>query len=179
MAIELRIEVLNIEPLIWRKVLVAPDITLDALHLVIQGAMGWQDCHLHMFIIDDTKYEPQFEDDFESEEETQDEAKFKLSSLVKTNSEFEYFYDFGDNWHHRIIVSGISDKKIEASHCVGGERACPPEDCGGPYGYPDFLDALSDKNHPEHEQYSQWADGFEPESFNISQADALIAALSR
>ena len=137
MSTELRIELSHIEPLIWRKVIVPSGITLDNLHLVVQAAMGWENSHLHMFIINDKRYEVKFDDDpFPSEIESFDEQDFILGNLVKTGDAFQYIYDFGDDWHHRIVVSSMNDGKVSAPKCTGGEHACPPEDCGGPFGYP-------------------------------------------
>ena len=179
MSLELRIELSHTEPLIWRKVIVPSNATLDELHLIIQAAMGWENSHLHMFIINNKRYEVKFDDGpFPSEIESFDEQDFKIEDLVKSVDEFQYIYDFGDDWHHRIIVSAIADDDISTPKCVGGERACPPEDNGGPFGYPEFLDALADKKHPEHDHYSEWAGDFDPEKFNIDEANAMLSALT-
>lgn len=178
MAIEIRVELSHIEPLVWRKVSVPNDITLDRLHLVIQAAMGWENSHLYMFLIDDKRYEAVFDDDdFSMDDDGEDESEFRLFDLVKVGDQLQYIYDFGDDWHHAIIVSAVNDERINAAKCDGGERACPTEDCGGPFGYLEFLAAIGDKKHPDHEHYSQWAGDFDPEVFNIEEANSIISNL--
>lgn len=177
MAISLRIELSHMEPLIWRKIRVWSDISLADLHLVIQGAMGWQNSHLHVFLIDGKRYDQRFDDLFPSEIESFDEQEFQLAELVKLGGEFQYIYDFGDDWHHRVVVEAMDDEIVDGSKCIGGERACPPEDCGGPFGFPEFLESLSDNAHPYHEETAEWAGDFDPEAFSIEVANKHIVFL--
>jgi len=182
MTISLRIEIIGIEPLIWRNVIVPSDIALDELHSVIQGAMAWQDYHLHEFNIMNQTYGIPESDEFGSEEASLDERNVLLKPLVNNGDEFIYIYDFGDNWRHKIVVENIQNDKSDPYNpviplCVGGERATPPEDCGGIYNYPNFVTSLKDRNHPEHKQNMKWSNAFQPEIFSISQATALIACL--
>jgi len=179
--IRLRIELADIKPAIWREVVVPASITLDVLHEVIQGAMGWQNYHMQMFEIAGTTYEMPDEDGFGAEEGFLDQREFHLDKLVKQGDEFTYTYDYGDNWRHKITV--LEHRKIKDSpdtvfpSVLAGERACPPEDCGGPYRYPEFLEELSDPEHEEHESSKEWAGPFDPEIFSVPQAHAYVGAM--
>jgi hypothetical protein len=180
MYIELDIELMDIEPSISRHIKVPLWITLDELHPIIQGAMGWHDTHLHMYQIDDQKYEIP-EDGFNSEDGYKNELEVSLTSVCAQGSEFFYIYDFGDNWWHKITVRKITTKSDNILPawpiCIDGLRACPPEDSGGIYEYPKLLEKLKNKKHPEHNQAVEWAGNFEAEVFSVSQANALISAL--
>ncbi len=179
-ALQLRVQIIGIEPEIWRRVVVPATLTLRELHAVLQGAMGWQDYHLHMFEIDGKRFEVPENDKPGPEDGYEDERKKTLKTILSKGMQFLYVYDFGDNWKHLVTVEDIA-APASARHflprCIAGERACPPEDCGGDYRYPEFLDALADPDHPEHRDMVEWAGGFEPEVFSLSQANALIGAL--
>jgi len=89
-----------------------------------------------------------------------------------------YEYDFGDGWQHKIVVEKVQppEESVQYPRCISGRRACPPEDCGGPYGYPEFLEALHDPNHPEHQMYSDWIGGeFDPEEFDLQEINRALA----
>ncbi|MFG6589178.1 plasmid pRiA4b ORF-3 family protein [Sulfitobacter sp. MOLA879] len=136
--IELKIELIGIKPPIWRRILVPNDISLDILHSVLQGAMPWQDYHLHEFEIGEDRFEARddSDDSWDPTDGRKDEKRFTLGKLVKKGSQFTYTYDFGDGWRHLVTVekvgkpTGRPDQDFPA--CVAGERACPPEDSGGP-----------------------------------------------
>lgn len=176
---QMRVELLDIDPPIWRGIVVPSSLTLLELHAVIQGAMGWQDYHLHSFKIAGRRYEVPDEDGFEPEPGHLDERGYWLAELLTSGAEFFYEYDFGDSWQHRIVVEEERDAGPVPvmPHCIAGERACPPEDCGGPYDYPELLEALSDAKHPKHEDAVDWAGSFDPETFSVAQANNLIGAL--
>jgi len=180
MYIELQIQLLYIEPIISRTVSVPVWITLDELHPIIQGAMGWHNTHLHQFEIDGQKYEIP-EDGVNPEAGYKNEFEVSLTSVCSEGSEFLYIYDFGDNWQHKITITKMnsqSDSMFPAwPICTDGSRACPPEDCGGSYNYPDFIEKLSNSKHPDHEETKEWAGNFDPEIFSCAQANALISAL--
>ena len=180
--LQLKISLIEIEPEIWRRVLVPDSLTLRELHGVIQGAMGWQDCHLHMFEIGGRHFQTPFEDGLELDVE--DEREHRLDRLVRVKSRFLYTYDFGDDWNHSVKVekamppdSGLLDPAGRyVPYCIGGARACPPEDCGGPYGYPELLQALAEPDNPDYRELADWARGFEPEAFDIGETNAEIEA---
>jgi hypothetical protein len=86
-----------------------------------------------------------------------------------------YEYDFGDGWEHEILLEKVlrPDPAVQYPRCLGGARACPPEDCGGAGGYADFLQAISDPDHEEHDEYLDWIGGeFDPEEFELDEVDA-------
>jgi len=171
----LRIELKEIKPVIWRRFIVPSNITLDRLHDIIQIVMGFTDSHLHEFVIDGKRYteepEPEY---YEASEgfEVFEEGLFPLNRVVKLkNTEFEYNYDFGDSWNHKVILEKTSYKLNERDmpiRCLAGERACPPEDVGGVGGYEDFCSVMADKRHEEHKRYIKWFGSlYKPEFIDI------------
>jgi hypothetical protein len=112
--------------------------------------MGWTDSHLHEFTIREKRYAPPNEEDQFLEIETLDESKFRLNQLLEAGEVFEYLYDFGDSWQHRITVESIRNLDKDDSNAgriwvESGQRACPPEDAGGILGYQESLATLEDK----------------------------------
>ncbi len=177
----LRVQLMDIEPAIWRDLVVPAPIKLDLLHHVIQAAMAWHDTHLHEFMIDGVRYELPSEDGFDDELQGCDESEFRLADLVSTGDRFVYVYDFGDNWRHEIQV--LSHDPMEGSPdtvwptCTDGARACPPEDCGGVSGYERLIEILKNEAHSEHEELRQRAGHFHPELFSVQQAAAFVQAM--
>jgi len=157
-------------PPIWRRVQVPSDLTLAKLHRVIQAVMGWYDSHLHQFIVGKTYYGVPSLDEF-SELELKDERKARLDQILsRSKQKIVYEYDFGDSWEHEIVLEKIlaPDSRTRYPACLGGARACPPEDCGGVGGYANFLEAISDPDHEEHEEMLEWIGGeFDPEQFDV------------
>ncbi|MGB5632520.1 MAG: plasmid pRiA4b ORF-3 family protein [Waterburya sp.] len=173
---QLKISLRDIRPPIWRRVQVQSSTTLSDLHLMIQAAMGWYNCHLHSFSIQGIEYgkpEPDYGLDL------RDENKAKLSSVIKQEkSKFSYIYDFGDSWEHSILVEKILPKEPKVSYplCIKAKRACPPEDCGGAWGYMEFLEAMQDPNHPEHENFQEWIEGnFNSEFYDLQEINQRLA----
>lgn len=164
----LKIQLLDIEPVIWRRFVVPASITLDRLHDVIQIVMGWTDSHLHEFTIGNKRYTEYPE----SKEDGLVCGKYRLGDLIKQKGRtFRYLYDFGDGWEHELVLeeSRYFNPELRTKPaCLEGERACPPEDVGGVPGYFEFLNALKDPNHEEHERYTQWSGGnFDSERFDL------------
>ena len=175
----LRIELEGIEPLIWRRVAVRTTMTLTALHRVIQAAMGWLDCHLWEFEANDRKYSMLIPDDPEWNRRITDATTTKLSTLLTTGMrEMSYLYDMGDSWQHRIIVEKLT--AIEPGkypQFLGGERRCPPEDCGGFPGYYEFLDNIGSKQSKKRKAALDWYGGpYDPDDISEQQ---IITALGR
>ncbi len=172
---QVKITLKEIHPPIWRRVLVPGDITLAKLHRVIQRTMGWSDSHLHEFRIGDDHYGPP---DSDSPYKLKNEKKVKLSEVVSRAEErFQYDYDFGDGWQHEILVELILKPDLDLSSitCIGGERACPPEDCGGVPGYAGFLEAIRDPKHERHEEMLEWSGGeFDPEEFDMQDINRSL-----
>jgi hypothetical protein len=176
---QLKITLQDIKPPIWRRVQVK-DCSLADLHDIIQTCMGWDDYHLHEFDIRGDRYgDPeQWEDDFGDEMEVGNEGKVKLSRLVAQRvKKFEYVYDMGDNWGHTIQVEKAlpAEAGVHYPRCIAGERACPPEDCGGPWGYGDFVDAIQDPRHKRHKELLEWVGGeFDPEAFDLGAVNEQL-----
>jgi hypothetical protein len=169
-----RITLLEIKPPIWRSIQV-PDCTLAELHNVIQAALGWENCHLHQFIIAGVRYgvpEPDLK--------LKNEGKVLLSRIVPKEGKgfrFRYEYDFGDGWMHDVVFEGNSPNEFGQNYpvCLDGSRACPPEDVGGPYGYEEFLEAIADPKHERHAELLQWIGGkFDPEEFDAKTATVAM-----
>jgi hypothetical protein len=175
----LRIELEGIEPLIWRRVAVRTTMTLTALHRVIQAAMGWLDCHLWEFEANDRKYSMLIPDDPEWNRRITDATTTKLSTLLTTGMrEMSYLYDMGDSWQHRIIVEKLTATNPgKYPQFLGGERRCPPEDCGGFPGYYEFLDNISSKQSKKRKATLDWYGGpYDPDDISEKQ---IITALGR
>jgi hypothetical protein len=147
--------------------------------------MGWEDCHLHEFEVGSDRYgsHEQWQIGPMGDPDVQNERKVKLSQLVNQDvKKLRYVYDMGDSWEHTIQIEKTlpAEAGIRYPHCIGGERACPPEDCGGPWGYADFLDAIQDPAHESHEELLEWIGGeFDPEAFNAEVVNKELAALGR
>lgn len=174
---QLKITLRGSKPPIWRRVAVPGKFSLYQLHQVIQRAMGWDDAHLHQFIIAGEYYSIPSPDDWEP---VIDERRYTLSRIARhEKSKFVYEYDFGDSWEHTILVEKISPPEAGVNYpiCLKGKRACPPEDVGGVWGYEGFLEAIRDPGHEEHATYMEWiGDEFDPEAFNL---EAINQALQR
>jgi len=174
---QLRVSLIDIEPPIWRRLLVPQDLTLPRLHAILQVVMGWTDSHLHQFKIGDVCFAEPHE---ESEPTPIDYRRITLNQIApRRGSTCVYEYDFGDSWDHLIEVEDeLPAATVTGSlpRCLEGERACPPEDCGGPGGYAEFLEAIGDPNHPEHDGYLEWVgDDFDPERFDLMSVNRILA----
>jgi hypothetical protein len=164
----LRIELKDTDPVIWREVEVPTSITLKALHDIIQAAVGWLDYHLFEFTIAGRRYGLPMDEDW-GMEPRRDAAKVRLREvLTPGKTVFDYTYDFGDNWEHRITVSKLrpGDPGLAYPRYIAGERNGPPEDCGGVPGFYDLLDARADPGHPEHANATEWLDGYDPDELD-------------
>jgi|LFRM01.1.fsa_nt_gb hypothetical protein len=179
----LRVELEEIEPVIYRVLLVRGTIGLDLLHAILQVAIGWTNSHLHKFNIGDSEYsDPEFnlnEDAFEGQKLVEDEAIVNLDEVApRKGFPFSYEYDFGDSWEHRITVEDIlpDDGTLAGfAECIDGKRACPPEDCGGVPGYADFVETITDPENEEYESMLEWVGGaFDPEAFDIKKVNRFL-----
>jgi hypothetical protein len=179
---EIEISLLEITPRIWRRFVVPADITLAKLHKVIQLIMGWTNSHLHQFIIRNEYYaphDPRVDPDWNRR--SYDERLVKLSDMVDGGiKSFKYEYDFGDGWEHKLQVKKIGPPEANVRYptCLSGKRACPPEDCGGPWGYEELLAAIADAHHERHEELSEWlGEGFDPEAFYLEDINKTLKSL--
>jgi hypothetical protein len=133
----------QISPMIWRRVLIRSDSTLAQFHDIIQIVFGWSDSHLHRFRVHGRHYGVSRDGGLGF---SQDARQVRLVDFqFRHNERFLYEYDFGDRWQHEVrIERGLEDQPKRAYPvCVGGQRAAPPEDCGGPWAFLVRRDAVS------------------------------------
>lgn len=171
-----RITLLGVTPPIWRRIEVQ-DCTLDTLHEHIQTAMDWTNSHLHHFRVGEQFYgDPLLMEEMMDELSYADSTTTILHALIPSSrAEFQclYEYDFGDSWEHEVVLESCSEPVAGRRYpvCLDGGRACPPEDVGGTWGYGEFLEAIRDETHEEHENMLTWAGGrFDPEEFDPALA---------
>jgi hypothetical protein len=183
---QFKITLLGIKPPIWRRIQIQ-NCTLDKLHEHIQTSMGWTNSHLHQFEIKGDVYgDPELLDEGFEDFVCVDSTNTMVSEIVPKSGKrfaFKYEYDFGDGWEHEVLFEGCppveKDKKYPL--CLEGERACPPEDVGGAWGYSEFLDALADPKHERREEFMEWCGRrFSPEKFDpIKATRAMKEGLAR
>jgi len=162
-------------PKIWRRIQLKSDTLLPDLHNIIQTTMGWDDSHLHQFIKNKEFYgDPSVDEDFD----TIDYRKIKLSAMLKKEKEtMKYEYDFGDGREHTLLLEKILpvDSKTKYPVCIAGEMHCPPEDCGGVWGYSDLLEILKDPKHKEYGNIIEWLrDDFDPKEFDLEEINKIF-----
>jgi hypothetical protein len=180
---QVKVTLLDTNPPIWRRFAVPSNMTLEKLHWVIQIVMGWEEGHLHQFITEDEHfYGPHFEGmDADWAKEVRDESRARLFEVAGSpKSRFVYEYDFGDGWQHGLDIEKISPALpgIHYPTCLEGERACPPEDCGGAAGYYEFLEAITDAEHPRHNELLEWIGGeFDPDAFDIDEVNQILVEI--
>ena len=178
---QIKVTLKGSKPPIWRRIQVTEGTTLGRLHGILQAVMGWWDYHLHGFTVAGREYgisDPEY-DIFD--EPVADEQRARLGQLVSGEGfRFTYVYDFGDTWEHEVLIEKTShtESGVRYPVCVGGKRACPPEDCGGIWGYYELLEAIQDPDHPEHEELKEWlGDEFDPDDFDIDAVNRRCQAL--
>jgi len=177
---QFKITLKDTDPPLWRRIQVK-DCSLDKLHEHIQTAMGWTNSHLHHFTIGGVLYgDPQLLlEGFEDDPEVVNSLETRLSSMVPEDGSrfaFTYEYDFGDGWDHDVLFEGCLCAEAGSRYplCVEGERACPPEDVGGTYGYQEYVEAMADSKHEEHADYLEWRGPFDPEAFDAQAATKMM-----
>jgi len=169
---QFKITLKDIQPPIWRRIQVK-DCSLDKLHEHIQTAMGWTNSHLHQFKIEGVLHgDPDLLcEGWQDETPPVNSLHTKVSKLIPEDGKrfrFEYEYDFGDGWEHEVIFEECLRAETGGRYpiCTEGQRACPPEDVGGTYGYEEYLEAMADPEHEEHESFTRWRGPFDPEEFD-------------
>lgn len=177
--LQLKISLIGVtKPPVWRRLLVPAGTRLDRLHEIIQASMGWHDCHLHVFSAADAEYglpDPELDH--------RDERRTTLDRLIaEPGDRMRYTYDFGGDWEHEILVEKVLSAEPGGRYpaCVGGKSRCPPEDCGGAWGYSDLRETLADPGHPEHEAMLEWlglenGSEFDPAAFDVDEVNAVLA----
>jgi hypothetical protein len=181
--LEIEVFLAKTKPRIWRRFEVRDDITLAKLHDVLQAVMGWYDCHLHQFRdMEETRYGPRDDDmDPEWDADVIEERTVKLRDVMpKVGSRLLYEYDFGDDWVHglEVVKVGPVESGTRYPRCLSGERACPPEDVGGVYGFYEMLEALANPKHEEHDSYLEWLGGeYDPQVFDLKGVNELLRSI--
>ena len=178
---QLKITLRDIRPPIWRRVQVRASETLEHLHYVAQISMGWTNSHLHSFTVQGEEYGVPMPELGFDDLGFKDESKAKLGKLI-TGEKFKFFYqyDFGDSWEHEILVEKVLKVDAETDYpiCIKAKRACPPEDCGGIWGYENFLAAIQDPQHPEHQEFLDWVGGaFDAEETDLDEINRELKCI--
>jgi hypothetical protein len=170
---QFRITLEDIKPPVWRRIQVPETYTFWDLHVAIQDVMGWSDYHLHQFKVIDpvtkTRVDIGIPDEQDSYYEILPGWKQKIPDyFTEENKKAGYTYDFGDNWNHTVLLEKIlrPEKSVACPICIDGQRACPPEDCGGVGGYEEFLEIIMDPGDERYKEMLAWAGDFEPEYFD-------------
>ena len=174
----IKVSLKETEPVIWRRILVPSNVTLHRLHLILQEVMGWTNSHLYRFEIDTKEYGVSNPDNDFNELDFIDSKRAKLKHVVSAKGDaFVYEYDFGDGWNHDLVVEDISEPVTGGIYpiCVDGERACPPEDCGGPFGYSTLLGIIANPEHKEYREMITWLGGyFRPALFSVEKVNRRL-----
>jgi len=177
---QIQIALRGFKPKIWRRILIPSDLLLSDFHKIIQTTMGWTNSHLHQFIKNRTFYSVKYPDDDTWDIDNVDykKEKTRISDLLRTEKDkIIYEYDFGDGWEHDIILEKILpvDNDIKYPICVAGKMNCPPEDCGGVWGYFQMLEVLKQPAHEEYENIIEWLGGeFDPQYFDKDEINELL-----
>lgn len=165
------------KPPVWRRVLVPAATALGELHEVILRAMGWHGGHLHVFSDGMAEYGVP-----DRELGHEDEADVELAELISVPGErLSYTYDFGDDWEHDIKLEKVlaPDPVVAVPVCLAGKGACPPEDCGGAWGYVNLKEAIANPDHEEHQDLLEWLglddpSEFDPAEFSLDEVNARL-----
>ncbi|MCY4100178.1 MAG: plasmid pRiA4b ORF-3 family protein [Rhodobacteraceae bacterium] len=173
---KLKIELIEIEPEIWRRFVVPADIYLDQLHYVIQKVMGWDDAHLYLFTIQRKEYPG---NPFEEDHESFNAQDYQLNDLVRRKgAKIYYLYDYGDRWEHELVVENsryVNTDLDQLYFCLDGKRACPREDIGGWWEYVEYCRMLNDpKLKAKEEEYLGTTLDFDPEHFDLEEINSRL-----
>lgn len=180
-AIQFKVQLRYLTPPIWRRVVLPDNATLGDLHEAIQTAMGWYNCHMHAFRIGDTYYTSQAASKME-DMDMENEERIPLAAVVtRARQKFRYEYDFGDSWEHEVVAEKFLPLDFAPKYpiCLGGARACPPEDCGSFPGYENILEALKAKKPTEEqEELLEWVgEDYDPEHFDLDLVNRRLGVL--
>lgn len=181
---QIKVTLLGTRPPIWRRLLLPADMTLAGLHNVLQTALGWDQSHLHEFQVGRQRYgEPVLDDGGFGIDSQIDERKVQLHQVLgRVGAKAIYIYDFGDGWEHGMVLEKRlpADPKLAYPACIGGERACPPEDCGGIGGFYGLLDAIQNPKHKNHEEMLDWVgEEYDPEAFSTEAVNRALGGRRR
>ncbi len=160
----IKVGLLDVAPPIWRRFDTFSDVTLFQLHHYIQGAMGWDLAHLYAFG-DGRGYGEQYSN------------TLRLCDVCRVGDGLTYTYDFGDQWEHLVIVEKSMTRTTGSyPRMVAGNRACPPEDCGGSWGYADMLRVLAGPRNARRREVVEWVGkSFDPKVLDFEEAQIRLA----
>jgi hypothetical protein len=174
---QIKVTLNHTKPPIWRRFLIKSDVNLQELHDVLQTVMGWYDYHLYLFEKDHEEFSDPSR--WDNDPGIKNAKKTLLSSLLRTpGSSLIYRYDMGDDWEHKLVLEEILESKPGEQYpvCIAGRRNCPPEDCGGAYGYAQMLAVLSDPNHEDYEEMREWTDeDWDPAEFDRDMINSILS----
>ena len=166
------------DPAVWRRLLVRSNATLADVHHILQWAMGWENSHLHRFQFGNTTYGPSSFADFGPR--PKDEGRARLATVAPLGTQFVYEYDFGDGWEHELVVEArtLAEDGQTYPACLAGEGACPPEDCGGAYGFAELKEVLAAPDSAERDEMLEWVgEDFDPAHFDLPAANTAVASI--
>lgn len=169
---QFKVTLKGISPPIWRRFQIHSDATFEHLHIAIQVVMGWEHAHLHEFNLDGLTVTDSQTLAWGSVDGLDTGHTLIKQHLNREKQKCHYIYDFGDYWQHTLLLEKILPEDLNTTYpiCLKGKRACPPEDCGGTWGYMRLLEVLQDKNDPEHEEYLEWYGGeIDADTFDLNQ----------
>jgi hypothetical protein len=180
----LKITLDAVKPAVLRRVEVPFDIKLDRLHLTIQAAMGWTNSHLYELRAGDVGWSTPYPDEDWDVGEFLDARKARLADILEDigTKTLTYLYDFGDDWQHTIKVERLLDPTpgVIYPRLIEIRGRCPPEDCGGPWGYGELLEAIKDPKHERHAELVQWiGNDFDPDDDEAEWLTAEVEALAK
>lgn len=178
---QFKVTLAGVKPPIWRRLRVPGKLTLGDLHSILQIAFDWTDSHLHEFFIGGRRYGAKDDGGFgdETDDEVLDEDKIRIQNACKKLKKLRYIYDFGDDWIHDIVIEKTEPAKPDETGpvCLDGKRHGPPEDCGGPWGYSELLQAISDPSDERHDETVEWlGDDFDAEDFSVDNLNRRFGA---
>jgi pRiA4b ORF-3-like protein len=178
--VQIKVKLLGVtKPPVWRRVELRADTRLDQLHEILQAALGWENYHLHAFSFGEEEFGPR---DPELDLDFSDERLVTLGELTDIGARVRYTYDFGDDWEHEILVEDLLDPDPDTHYPIltAAKGACPPEDCGGTWGYADLKAILADPNDERHQEMLEWlglenASEFDPAAVPSENIDYELA----
>jgi hypothetical protein len=179
----LKITLDGVKPAVLRRVEVPFDIRLDRLHLTIQAGMGWTNSHLYELRARDVGWSTPLPD-IHGGGDFLDARKARLDDVLEDigTKTLRYVYDFGDGWEHTITIERLADPEpgVLYPRLIEVSGRCPPEDCGGPWGYADLLEAIKDPKHERHAEFTEWiGDDFDPDADDAEGLAAQVATLAK
>lgn len=176
---QIKVALHDIVPPVWRRILVESNTSMFGLHKILQTTMGWSNAHLHRFVHKKKFYSnPTMEEEWTDNRQVDYSGVLIADLLQREKQSMSYDYDFGDGWEHTILLEKILPRMIGTKYpvCIAGKRNCPPEDCGGPFGYHDMLTILANPRHQEYKELKKWlGDQYDPEHFDLNKINTRLS----